>query len=572
MPASAHSTALLCGTPVLGGGAGVGTSATALPLTLGVDMWFSPNYLHECWIESPQGIAETHPSADGHSVGQLDSLGAWAGFMVAGTAGTGGTQDQITGSDSARGTLASTGRNTAIARTTSHQYTIDRSRKAFRYMWVEKVCTLVMFVKFGADGATAILFDNIKGSAATDSSTAAGWYLAKTSGNILQLLVANGAGGLMVNTSTTGKTVLASHGWVMIVVTLNGHGSSLGKIRAYSCQTGEQLWAEHTFNTNGATAAAAGTNATRQIGIGGYSDGTTTTQRFVGDMADIMTWSSVVSDANLSLLARFNPSRTASNQARALVAGSSLAPTDLSGCLMWFDFRTAGTWNFQERTSPTTPAATGQPLGYSYNRVGERMHRDLIAQSDAERPIWTSNVFGASLGAISFEGSDAERMDFPTLLKAGNVSLMIVGRQNDTVNGSQVIRSPSGSIYATQTCSDYETPGDVYFILHDPECYYGVQGGVGQTAYNGEALHAWMLRMYGASAMAGVGGQWGDVVTTPGSVHNFDRLGASASHDLDFDPDMEIVAVCVWVGLHSQANLRKVMQYFIDGGLAITEL
>jgi len=551
-----------------GGGAAPPIGGLPLPILLGADLWLPLSWPVALWTNSPAGINETHASADGNLVGQIDAQGLWPGFCIAGSSSA---PTSTTGSESSRGTLGSTSRLSSLTRTTSHLYVLERSTRAFRYMYVEKVCTLIFFVHFTSDGSTCILWDTIKGSATTDGSTAAGWYLGRTSSNTIQILVANGAGALMVNTTTTGKTVTNANGMVMIAVTLNGHGASLGKIRAYSCATGAQLWAEHAFATNGAAAAAAGTNTTRNVGIGGYADGTSSTQRLVGHQGDILTFDRVLTDQELSQLALWNPPRTSATLARALAAGTSLPPTSLSGCLMWFDFLTAGTWNFQERTSPTTPAADGQPLGYSFNRAGSRLHRDMVAQSDGERPIWTDDLFGAGLGAISFSGADAERMDFPALPKAGNITWLIAGRQQDASDGSQVLRASSGSIYATQTKNAYESVDDCYWITHDPVAYYGRQGGIGPV-YDGEALHAWGIRFEAPAAQVGVGGQWGTAVSTPGSVHNFDRMGASASHDADFDPTMDIAAVCCWKDLHSQADWRKVMQYFIDLGLAVTVL
>lgn len=527
----------------------------SLPLAvqMGARLYIPYHDLTRIWEQDLTGTPNTHPDADADVIGQIDLCGTTPGRLVATSTGS-------------RPPLASTNRASYAEHTTSHLTLIERSKLMVGWWHASFVGTLVMWMRPADDNVTRILWDQCNSSG---GSGGVGYSLLRNSNGTLQVVFVNGNSQTVVNGNTPDGSkefisTTTANGWAMVVFRMAGYGTNLGSLGLWN-QAGSRVWADHVFNTNlsGFARPAETLPTTKDIGIGCRSDASSPTGRWSGGIGGVALFDTALNDTDLGALAQDNPARTSVDEiTRALAAGDELDPDELSDLLYHFDVRTPTGVAYQERTSPTTVCANGDSVGYVRNLAGSYLDRDMAANGDGTKPTYIDNAFGTGIGSLRFDGAGTQFMEWFPQAKGGDLSWIMIVRQNDASFGSHLLRA--GNSYFVITGTGYGgSPTGPRLVLHSGTLVsplYGMEGASGPFIAS-ELVNAYCGSTGGFQRKCGVNGRWGTELTDTGGSIAWSGIGGDAVNDF-FDIDGDVLALIMYNRRHTDENLSRVMRKY----------
>lgn len=303
------------------------------------------------------------------------------------------------------------------------------------------VYSLHFRIRIRNDGVAQTILDSNRGSGVQD-----GLNLIRTAANKIGIYYSSN--GVVSYNYTSVGTLVEADGFVD--VTIRFDGASGGDI-----EIGSQ--GVETFAQTNPTAGATGTY---ELGIGGRSGLSDPLLDF--DLIQLLITNTKMSAPDVALCKAYDVAAAPSTFVRQLALATG-------GGFPWFnhlhrgyDLTDTGKL-FSDRTGRTTPVTTlDDPIG-TVAHINDSVDagRDVVAPSDAARPLYKTDAFGAFFDGVDDQLDPNESEG----LEGGGVTYVIVGRNEDLTNGSHFLK---GAQYVAQSGRDYPSnpPEGAYFSFH----------------------------------------------------------------------------------------------------------
>jgi hypothetical protein len=377
----------------------------------------------------------------------------------------------------------------------------------FNTFWqtVPKGCILIWFKMNGGDGATQYILNNM-GTVTTNP----GIQLFRTNTN---KILTRGGDGTLRWTVTSTADVIASTGWVGMIISLNGVGSGVSAAgRFILIDSTLTIFEDKTFDI------AAGTvvNANSIMWIGARNDSTLFLN---GSISTIIVENFPVSDSLIDQFKNYNPARVT----------TEFAP------IVQYLFDMNNNAFIFNNTAGTVQAADNDPVRVirsnivgnlnTINDFGALRRNVSNLVSSGTSPTFQTNVINGK-SCIQFDGTD-DNLDFLNSLfeeLGGKWTFFLVARNDDTTFGSHFLK---GNNYVVLTGSGYAgenppTTVNPYAVVHPNPA--GTQIHTNTKGAGVDDFKVMAFRRNG-SALAGWNGNKVKTTSTSSSLFSIQDMG-----------------------------------------------
>jgi hypothetical protein len=387
---------------------------------------------------------------------------------------------------------------------------------------------VMMWVNFTAGNSSerTIMSNNNR------STASIGFSIARNASNKLTAAATNGSGNIWTVTSTNNFNV--TNGWQPVILYGSGVGTNTGRLIIGSFE-------DTQFNISAGTTA----NASGSLFIGTRS---ALTEFFPGQLGDVIFLNRIPTSDEITSFKAYNP-------ARKSISFSPILHT-------WYDYNDTN-YLFSD-ASGTTPVTNGDAVRVVKNKVSENFGDNLRRQTSvdvASSPVFRASVIN-SRAAIEFAGG-GDNLDFESTLcnwLGGNWVMVLIGKNDDAVNGSHFLRG--GDQYITLTGSTYSTGAHTnpYWAVH-PMPVGSV--AIGLTAKN-QLTDDWKILVVKRAGrnFTIYNGDKATATDVTGNPLSFADMGIDDFASDNWDLDGYVGVLKVWVGEMNTAEIEALIDEF----------
>lgn len=424
----------------------------------GIEFWAPTDTVYHSAAESQatRATSVTRVSAaDAQSIGYAATpvYGHLASAVTAGTSPT--TSTEL----SANGAWKFTGAS-------SQRFIILGTAPTFAFLHQDVAATIAFKLKPNNDAATWAIMD-----AAEGTTTNKGLIINRSSANKLQVAVSKGGGLALYNYTTTAATWTSAGGWKAVVIKLNGASSSIAW--ASLDATGNAITSAWTTETFTYTSAGAGTgDMTNDLRIGSRASGAAASTM---SFAQPIIMRGVLSDADRDLWIAYGSALSSTS----LTAARPDSPSGFNFTWAMYRFDRVDAL-FQDAAFTTPVVAAGDPVGcvLPEGQTDDRLGRKLSTAVAGEFPLFQTN-------AVDFDGVDDDIAMASAFQGQLEFTLIAVVRNDDTTNGSHVLRMASSGYWAVTGDTYIGNPGGAaYHTIHFNGAASAQSSLVSETGYN----------------------------------------------------------------------------------------